>query len=832
MGNALVEMESQFPFNVGLASARGGATGPGTPAPTNPAGPGQTGPLFGIGRSLYFCVAPNPALLRYWETVADRLFKIRHCENLQGAVQPLPLFDPPLDPGMLVKAAAAGVDIGSIVSGLNQPSGPVRCLTRIQKALELCGELRSLGAALLSAIEKGDGEELARLRQTHEISLQQMTQNVRFLQWKQAQEATAALLRTRATTLERYRYYLRLLGLTPDNATTPDTFPLDRSQPTDGTDTFTEETFDDTYAALVGQYDQPIGLQPYPRLHLIASQAPASQSGASGTGQLYLNANEDAELNTHLPRARDIEFASTIVDTIASGLALIPDIYADFHWWGIGGSMKVFGGSMLSEITKAQANILREFARVEQEQGAMAARAAGYQRRADDWLLQANLAARELMQIGRQIISSLISEQVTYHDYTTAKKQASLSGDVLKFMETKFSSTDLYNWMQGQLSSLYYQYYRFALDTSRKAEQTMKRELMRPEVDATTYIQPNYWDSGHQGLLSGETLYLDLKRMEIAYHDNNKRELELTRHVSLRQLDPLALLSLKITGSCNVTIPEALYDRDCPGHYLRRIKNVGISIPSVVGPYTSINATLTLQHSTVRVSPLPANGPSGPYARDPANPDDRFTDYFGSVESIVTSGAANDTGMFETNLKDDRFLPFEGAGACSTWSISLPGELRPFDYTTISDVILHVRYTARDGGADLAKQATDYLKAQLALAEKSQLALLFSLRYDFPTEWSAFVNGASDYTFTLRKEYFPYMVQGLPVTIDQLVLYAGTGQKTKPALAQATQTPPANLASDLNGPTAASELTFPADQTVLIRTPEAQVFLVAQYHLG
>ena len=73
--------------------------------------------------------------------------------------------------------------------------------------------------------------------------------------------------------------------------------------------------------------------------------------------------------------------------------------------------------------------------------------------------------------------------------------------------------------MQGQLSSLYYQYYRFALDTARKAEPTMKWELMRPELDATTYIQPNYWDSGHQGLLSGEALYLDLKRMELDYHD-------------------------------------------------------------------------------------------------------------------------------------------------------------------------------------------------------------------------------------------------------------------------------------------------------------------------
>jgi hypothetical protein len=94
----------------------------------------------------------------------------------------------------------------------------------------------------------------------------------------------------------------------------------------------------------------------------------------------------------------------------------------------------------------------------------------------------------------------------------------------------------------------------------------------------------------------------------MAYHDNNKRELEIVRHVPLRQLDPAALLAPRITGSCSVTVPEWLYDRDCPGHYMRRIKSVALSIPSVVGPYTGVNCTLTLQSSTLRVSPLLANG--------------------------------------------------------------------------------------------------------------------------------------------------------------------------------------------------------------------------------
>ncbi len=202
IGNALVDLEGDFPFNLAAPDSGGSDDGA-----------GDSSALFGIGRTLYFCIPRNDKLLSYWDTVADRLFKIRHCMNIAGVVRPLALFDPPIDPGMLVKAAAAGIDIGSIVSGLNQPIGPVRCLILIQKALELCGEVRGLGNALLSILEKGDAEHLALVRQRHEIQIQQMTQDVRFLQWKSAQEATTSLLTSRKTALERLHFYQRLLGL-------------------------------------------------------------------------------------------------------------------------------------------------------------------------------------------------------------------------------------------------------------------------------------------------------------------------------------------------------------------------------------------------------------------------------------------------------------------------------------------------------------------------------------------------------------------------------------------------------------------------------------------
>jgi hypothetical protein len=555
-----------------------------------------------------------------------------------------------------------------------------------------------------------------------------MVQNVRFLQWKHAEETTNGLLVSRASAVERYTFYLRLLGLTPDSTAVPPTLTADRTA-------LTEANWADTYNALVGKYSVPVPTQAYSTLQLAQGSSPSQQSGASGSGPLYLITNEDAELNTHLPAARDKGLAASVLNATASIPMVLPDFRANLHYWGMGGSSKVAGGDLAAAVIRIGADVMQMEAAYDRDQAGIASRTAGYQRQVDQWTLAANLARHEHMAIGRQALASLIAEQVAKHEYTTLQKQVQQAQDVQTFLKTKFTSEVFYQWMQSDISGLYYQYYRFACDTARRAEQTVKQELMRPELNQTQFIQYNYWDSGHQGLLSGEALFLDIKRLEMAYHDSNKREIEITKHVSLRQLDPVALLTLRITGSCTVTVPEWLYDRDSPGLYMRRIKTVALSIPSLVGPYTGVNCTLTLQSSSLRTSPLLANGAYRRTGQD----DIRFTDYFGSTDIIVTSGGSNDSGMFETNLHEERFLPFEGAGAISTWNLALPPKLRVVDYSTISDVILHIRYTARMAGDPLGATATSELTGMLDNPTQSSQTLLFCLRYDFPNEWCAFL---------------------------------------------------------------------------------------------
>ena len=397
LGNALVELEGQFPFNLYYPTTEGADTD-------------HTNPLFGIGRTLYFCLPRNEKLLGYWDTVADRLFKIRHCMNIEGVVRQHPLFQPPIDPGMLVKAATVGIDISSLVSGLNQPLAPVRSALLIQKALEICGEVRGLGITLLSALEKKDAEALGLLRQKHEINIQQLAQDVRYLQWKEAESATESLLKGRDSAVERYRFYQRLLGGKEKDLQEITEFTLERQE-------LTEENFDEVYAELVGQYAQDIEREEYPSLKVIDE------------GTLYLNQNENEELNEQMPESRTFQDLAQINDMITSALYYIPNFKIDMSYWGIGTDTQISGGQFLGNAGQVVSSGLRGWANYRAHSATVAAKTASYERRADDWMLQSNLAAHELMQIGRQIISSLIREQITRHEYENLNEFEPFIGD-------------------------------------------------------------------------------------------------------------------------------------------------------------------------------------------------------------------------------------------------------------------------------------------------------------------------------------------------------------------------------------------------------------------
>jgi hypothetical protein len=638
-----------------------------------------------LGTMLYFCVGGNEKLLRYWDTIEDRLFKVRHCLDIAGRFRVPALFEPPIDPALLIRARAAGVDIADVLADASAPLPNYRFSILAQKATELASELKGLGASLLAALEKRDGEALALLRQRHELSLAPLVEEIRKKQIDDADTQLDALRRSRDSAMERLSFYQRVLG------------------------------------------QQGGGRNPTRVEYLPA--AVQIGGGGEGTTGLALSQHEITQLNL-LEQANTFTLIASGANVLAGILMALPDAIFPVKWGGshAGSAANAIGSffNLLATNASYQANrqsIVGQFAR-----------------RQDDWSLQHNLAVSDLQQIDRQIAGAEIRKVVAEQELTNHRKQTENSKELDVFLRTKYTNQQLYDWQVAQLAGLYFSSYRLAHAVAKRAERAFREELGILDSD---FVKFGYWDEMRRGLLAGERLHNDVKRMEVAYLDENDREYEITKHVSLASLNPTALVELRRTGACEFVLPEWAFDLDYPGHYMRRIKNVSVTIPAVIGPYASVNCTLTMQSSSTRVMSTAA----GAYPRKQQNgapqDDARFVDRFSAAQSIVTSTGQNDPGLFETNLRDERYLPFEGRGAISRWQVELKAESNSIDPNSIRDLILHVRYTAREGGQPLANAARASVRAIIKPATGASLFTLFSLRQDFPDDWHRLLSGAT-----------------------------------------------------------------------------------------
>ena len=716
--NAKVPIENEFPYASVSSSVQ----------VTN-----ETTGLLGIGDTFYFCIPKNDKLLGYWDTVADRLFKIRHCMNIEGVVRQLPLFEPPIDPALLVQAAAKGIDLSSVLSDLRSPLPYYRFSYMLQKALEICAEVRSLGAAMLSALEKRDVEELAAIRAGQEVQILNLVKEVKLQQFNEAVAAYAALEKSKDIPIQRFLGYQTLLGV--------------KSPQVPGNDASVQPSAD-----LGGQLKQ----------------------GAEGG--LPLLEQEQTEIDSS-HSARDWNVRASTTKTLASLSHYIPLFSVKTSFWSMGVDLH-FGGEHVGPALSAIAGYQESLAAQDSYDASHAGKVANHWRKVQEWTHQSKLAEQEISQINKQLIAAQIRQQIAEQELKNHEQQIENAQAIEDFLRDKYTNKELYSWMQGRISTLYFQCYQLAYDLAKKTERCFRFEQ---GVTDSNFIQFGYWDSLRKGLSSGENLYLALKQLEKAHHDQNKREYEITKNISLMLHNPLALIALKETGTCIVELPEALFDADYPGHYMRRIKSATLTIPCVVGPYTSINCTLNLLSNKTRIS---SNAQTA-YVEDLENDDPRFVTNFAAMQAIATSTAQNDSGLFELNFRDERYLPFEGAGAVSRWRIDLPKDCNAFDFDTISDVILRLNYTAREGGGMLKNAAQKAMQEAIKDVELSPLARLFSTKHEFSNEWYRFLHPAEaanalPLKLDLSLERFPFQFRGKKLEISKVELFLNLKEGIKP----------------------------------------------------
>jgi hypothetical protein len=482
---------------------------------------------------------------------------------------------------------------------------------------------------------------------------------------------------------------------------------------------------------------------------------------------------------------QDLTIASTVLraagdvlEGIAGGVELTPNTFTGGA--GFGGSplfyMQIPIGQPLAGAFSIAARIMNGLSAIAGSTAGLELTEAGWQRRLDEWNHQVQILTIEVEQIELQILGAQRRRDQALRELNVQRRQMEQSVEVLNFLRDKFTAHDLYLYLQKDTSDLYFQIYELALHWACSAQCSFNLERGHT---TRRFIPECAWNSLQEGLLAGERLETALHHMEKSYLDENVREYELTKNVSLREQFPLEYLRLRTTGYCEIDIPEWMFDQDYPGMYMRRIKSINLTVPCVTGPYNNVNCRLTLLSSVTRIDPR-LDPPVHRCCCDrrhlcecelcPCDP--RAVRQYAACEAIATSNGKSDSGMFELNFNDERYLHFEYRGAVSHWRIEMRKENNYWDPDTLSDVIMRVYYTAREGGDLLRRASSQCARKHLP----GDGWCFFDVRHDFPDSWELLRTATGEekrhkeLSLRLTRRMFPYVPDGPEVRIDKITL--------------------------------------------------------------
>ncbi|MBP6812393.1 MAG: hypothetical protein KA138_12780, partial [Saprospiraceae bacterium] len=412
-------------------------------APENPEGePVLTSnvnndPAAALGDTLAFCIPQNENLREYWDRVADRMYKIRRCLDINGQRRMLPLYQPPIDPMLLVRAKAMGLSLDKALGEINKEAH-YRFVFLIERARQYAQTVQSFGSALLSALNSKDAEELMLLRSVQEREILRMGREMRKKGIEESKFNLRAIEESKANVNNRFNYFSHLV--------TNGLIPAEKSQK----ELRNKSAFFHSYAS---------------ELNFVASIVAA-----------FLKPDE--ALN-HLADAFD----------------------------SVG---KYFG--ILSDLSASSASFFR---------------------RDQDWVFQRDTAAQELKQLAQQLLAAEIRVSIAEKDLEMHERNIEHAQELDDFYRDKFTNRGLFEYMSRTLHTLHRQAYAMAYDTALMAQNAFEHE----RGENPLMIQP-IWQADRAGLLAGEQLLLQIQRLERRYEELNTRDLELTKHISLQQLNP------------------------------------------------------------------------------------------------------------------------------------------------------------------------------------------------------------------------------------------------------------------------------------------------------
>lgn len=555
----------------------------------------------------HFLPPYNDELLAFWDKIELRLYNLRHNLSLDGQPLHLPLFAEPVNPRELQVQHGAGDGLGGSSNSVQSRQSVYRFPLVIDKARNAANSVIQFGNALENALAKQDSEAMTMLLQTQQQIVLQQTRDI--------QEKNLAALQA---SLE---------------------------------------------AAMTAK-----------------AGAESRKTHFAGLADNWMSENETASLALRTT-AGIINTSSTVPIAIAGGLDMAPNVFG-----------LATGGSRWGAVSSAVAQGLQIAAGVMEQTANIIDISESYRRRREDWLLQRDIAENEAAQLDSQIAALREQMDMARKQLALAETEQAHAQAVYELQSTRFTNQALYNWMAGRLSSLYYQMYDAALPLCMMAKQALEKEIANDKT-AGLFTLPA-WNDLYQGLLAGEALLLELQKLENLWLEEDKRGMEAVKTVSLDTLlrktnpnsgfadlvkealdengktpDPVSGVGVQLQNnifSATLDLSVLGLDRSYnQAEKTRRIKNLSVTLPALLGPYQDIEATLSL-----------------------------------GGETVALSHGMDDSGLFITDLNDSRFLPFEGMDPVSgTLVLSIfhagqDGDQRLL-LESLNDVIFHIRYVMK-----------------------------------------------------------------------------------------------------------------------------------------
>jgi hypothetical protein len=400
-------------------------------------------------------------------------------------------------------------------------------------------------------------------------------------------------------------------------------------------------------------------------------------------------------------------------------------------------------------------------------QSSILSQLASFQRRAEEWGFQKDLAGFDISIANQQIKVAednvrIVSQEREIAALGTDHAQASLD-----FLKNKFTSAEMYNWMGSVLERAYSYMLSLATGVAKAAESQLYFE--RQET-AGPIILNDYWEIPSSGFTSGTAdqkidrrgltgsarLMVDITKLEQHALDTAKRKLQMTKVISLAQNFPAEFQLFKETGVLNFELTNKLFDYDFPGHYLRLINDVKTTVIGLLPVYDQIKATLTAD--TVSYTVIGGNT----FQRIPVKRLD--------LDSVALTSANSASGVFDMQpVQSDMLNPFEGMGIESRWEFKMPQFSNRCDFDNIADVLITVDYTALDNFVYRTQVLQD-------LDDTISFSRGFSFKNHFPDQWFELGEAEAgpdtfEVTVQLTRDFYPQGIQDLTLSGTPISLY-------------------------------------------------------------